>query len=298
VKSVRLPNAVIAGVNKAGTTSLFHALASHPDVAPSKVKETHFFDPIKYGDPPPPLEAYARFFPQSEAAPVVLEATPGYFYGGAPMAGALGKALPQAKIIIILREPGERAFSWWRFCRSGLMLDPELPFGEYLRLCAEMTVSPESSKELVAWRGLSGGMYSRYLPHWQEVFGDRLLVMFHDDLLADPVAAVGRVCGHLDIPALASVARRHDNVTTDVENRALHRAAMKVNRAGERLWRAAPGVKSTLRSAYYRVNAREHQDRLDAVHRAWLTDYFEGDLVALGGMVANREPLPSWLTAP
>ena len=73
---------------------------------------------------------------------------------------------------------------------------------------------------------------------------------------------------------------------------------MKVNRAGERLWRAAPGVKSTLRSAYYRVNARRHQDRLDAVHRAWLTDYFEPDLAALRGMVANREPLPSWLTAP
>jgi Sulfotransferase domain len=295
---VRLPNAVIAGVNKAGTTSLFHALASHPDVAPSKVKETHFFDPIKYGDPPPPLEAYAGFFPRSAAAPVVLEATPGYFYGGAPLARALGKALPQVKIVVILREPGERAFSWWRFCRSGLLLDPDLSFGEYLRLCAEMTVSPESAKELVAWRGLSGGMYSRYLPHWQEVFGDRLLVLFHDELLADPVAAVGRVCGHLDIPAMASVPRRRDNVTTDVDSRALHKAAMQVNRLGERLWRAAPQVKSTLRSAYYRVNARKDQDRLDPVHRAWLTDYFESDLAALRGMFADRESLPAWLTAP
>jgi hypothetical protein len=161
-----------------------------------------------------------------------------------------------------------------------------------------MTVSPESSKELVAWRGLSGGMYSRYLPHWQEIFGERLLVMFHDDLLADPVAAVRRVCRHLDIPLMASVPRRHDNVTTDVENRRLHRAALSVNRVGERLWRAAPGVKSTLRSAYYRVNARKDQDCLDPVYRAWLTDYFQRDLVALRGMVANSEPLPSWLMAP
>jgi hypothetical protein len=288
---------VIAGVNKAGTTSLFHALASHSDVLPSKVKETHFFDPIKYGEPAPSLEEYSRFFPQSGTAPVVLEATPGYFYGGAPIAEALGKALPEARIVVVLREPGARAFSWWRFCRSGLLLDPELPFGQYLRRCAQMGMAPEFSRELVGWRGLSGGTYSRYLPYWQEVFGNRLLVMFHDDLLTDPAAAVNRVCRHLGIPAMASTPRRHDNVTIDVENRSLQRAALKVNRVGERLWRTAPGLKSGLRSLYYVVNAREDQERLEDAHREWLTDYFRPDLVALRSMLADSE-LPAWVGVP
>src|SRR5690348_13644789 len=106
-----LPNAVIAGVNKAGTTSLFHALAAHPDVTASKVKETHFFDPLKYGEPTPPLQEYARFFPREATTPVVLEATPGYFYGGDPLATALREALPDARVVVVLREPGERAFS-------------------------------------------------------------------------------------------------------------------------------------------------------------------------------------------
>jgi hypothetical protein len=286
---------VIAGVNKAGTTSLFHALAGHPEIDPSKVKETHFFDPIKYGERPPPLEAYSRFFAQSGTAPVVLEATPGYFYGGRPLAEALSQALPEVKIVVVLREPGARAFSWWRFCRSGLMLDPDLTFAEYLERCAELTTSPESSRDLVGWRGLSGGLYSRYLPHWQDVFGDRLLVMFHDHLLADPCAAVDRVCTHLGVADMTVAPTRQDNVTTDVENRVVHKVALRVNRAGERLWRAAPGVKSAVRSLYYRVNARQEQERLDPAERKWLTDYFASDLAALRTMMPGGAVLPAWL---
>ena len=45
----RLPNLVIAGVPKAGTTSLFNYLAQHPDICPSDVKETRYFEPLRYG---------------------------------------------------------------------------------------------------------------------------------------------------------------------------------------------------------------------------------------------------------
>jgi hypothetical protein len=297
-RTPRLPNAVIAGVNKAGTTSLFHALAGHPDVQTSKVKETHFFDPIKYGEQPPPLSEYATFFPGRGTAPVVLEATPGYFYGGEPMARALEAALPGARTVIVLREPGARAFSWWRFCRAGLLLDPDLSFDEYLRRCAALGPAPESSRDLVAWRGLSGGMYSRYLPAWQETFGERLLILFHEDLVSDPGATVNRVCRHLGIPEVPTARLRRDNVTVDVSNRALQRVAMRVNAVGERFWRTAPGAKAALRSLYYRVNARGSQDRLEVDQRQWLADHYAEELSVLRGLLAGRGPLPAWLEAP
>ena len=44
-------DAIIAGVNKAGTTSLFVSLSTHPDVAPSAIKETRYFLPARYGQP-------------------------------------------------------------------------------------------------------------------------------------------------------------------------------------------------------------------------------------------------------
>ena len=292
---MQLPNAVIAGVNKAGTTSLFYTLASHPEVASSTVKETHFFDPVRYGEPLPSLQEYARFFPDRGTAPVLLEATPGYVYGGGPMAMALDRTLPGVRIVVVLREPGERAFSWWRFCRAGLMLDPDLSFREYLQRCEQLGTSPESSRALVGWRGLSGGLYSHYLPHWIETFGDRLKVLFHDELRTDPNTAVNRVCRHLGIAAMATASHRQDNVTTDVSNRSLQRVALEVNRAGERMWRTAPRLKTVLRSAYYRLNARRDQDRLEAADRAWLTWYFEEDLTTVRGMLADAQPLPSWL---
>ena len=127
---------MIAGVNKAGTTSLFHALATHPEVDTSKVKETHFFDPIKYGETAPPLEAYARFFPQSGIAPVVLSGHARVLLRRPAPGGRSRPRAARARIVVVLREPGSRAFSWWRFCRSGLLLDPALSFGEYLERCA------------------------------------------------------------------------------------------------------------------------------------------------------------------
>jgi hypothetical protein len=292
---MRLPNAVIAGVNKAGTTSLFHALAAHPDVTSSKVKETHFFDPYKYGEPPLPLREYSKFFPREITTPVLLEATPGYFYGGDPLAKALDNALPDARIIVVLREPGERAFSWWRFCRAALLLDSDISFGEYVRRCEKLGTSPESARDLVAWRGLSGGLYSRYLPLWQDVFGDRLLILFHDDLLADSGATVNRACGHLGIQPMASPPTRRDNVTTDVVHPSLQRVAMTINRIGERAWRELPGLKCGLRALYYRVNARQFQDRLQPADRTWLTDYFRDDVAALPALLPHVRSLPSWL---
>ena len=98
---------------------------------------------------------------------------------------------------------------------------------------------------------------------------------------------------------MATTPARQDNVTTDVENRSLHKVALKVNRAGERLWRAAPGVKSTVRALYYRVNARADQDRLDPAHREWLTDYFAADVAALRALMADdaATAMPPWLEA-
>lgn len=133
-----LPNAVIAGVNKAGTTSLFHTLAQQDGVCPSRVKETHFFDPLKYGEQLPPLEQYAELFPAAPDGATVLEATPGYFYGGATLATAMAAGLPSVRVAVVLREPGERAFSWWRFGRSRLLVDPDQSFAAYLRRCAEL----------------------------------------------------------------------------------------------------------------------------------------------------------------
>ena len=56
------PNLFVAGVPKAGTTSLFHYLALHPDIFPSNRKEPGFFHPFKIKDMAANLEAYKKCF--------------------------------------------------------------------------------------------------------------------------------------------------------------------------------------------------------------------------------------------
>ena len=72
-------DAIIAGVNKAGTTSLFVSLSTHPDVAPSSIKETRYFLPARYGAPLPPAAEWHAYFADAGDRPVHLEATPSYF---------------------------------------------------------------------------------------------------------------------------------------------------------------------------------------------------------------------------
>ena len=81
--SYRLPNLVIAGVSRAGTTSLFRYLAQHPDVGTSDVKELRYFSAVRHGQPLEPLDMYAAHFKACTQA-FAVEATPGYFYGGEP----------------------------------------------------------------------------------------------------------------------------------------------------------------------------------------------------------------------
>jgi hypothetical protein len=289
-----LPDAIIAGVNKAGTTSLFNALSAQPDVHGSHVKETHFFDPVRYGESLPPLARYEEFFPVAVSGGAVLEATPGYFYGGERMATTLDTALPGVRIAVVLREPGGRAFSWWRYCRSRLMVDPDESFASYLARCERLDLEAEASRELVPWRALSGGRYSEFLPWWQKVFGERLLVLYYDDLRTDFGAATRQVAEHFGVPLRTPVESVADNVTTDVRHRGLQRAALGVNRAGERLWSRAPRLKQVGRAAYYRVNARAAQQRLSEADRTWLTDYFTDERSRLRRLV-DPVTAPAWL---
>ena len=110
-------DAIIVGVNKAGTTSLFVSLSAHPDVAPSSVKETRSSSPC-YGGTLPPAAEWDAYFADAGDRPVHLEATPSYFYGGAAVAQAMRTRLVDPHALVVLREPVERAISFFTYRRQ------------------------------------------------------------------------------------------------------------------------------------------------------------------------------------
>ena len=89
----KLPNLIIAGVNKAGSTSLFHYLSQHPEVCGSKDKETCYFLPLLYNESISPITNYEAQFSHCGKSAYRLEATPAYIYGGEKIAAEIKKRL-------------------------------------------------------------------------------------------------------------------------------------------------------------------------------------------------------------
>ncbi len=113
-----LPNFFIVGAPKAGTTSLYHYLESHPDIYMSPIKEPNYFSyeeiirqnlfykETKVGN----TEDYESLFNNVTTEKAVGEASVSYlFYESVP--AKIKKLVPKARIIIMLRNPVERAFS-------------------------------------------------------------------------------------------------------------------------------------------------------------------------------------------
>ena len=81
----RLPNLIIVGLGKAGTTSLFWYLSQHSDVCASTVKEPGYFLPAAEGLELPPIGQYASYFKECGRERYRMEASPQYFHGARPV---------------------------------------------------------------------------------------------------------------------------------------------------------------------------------------------------------------------
>lgn len=107
------PNFFIAGAAKSGTSTLAYNLSQHPDIYISPVKEPFYFVcDAGLTD----FDEYMSLFQDAGNAKAIGEASTGYlFEETAPL--AIHKLFPEAKIIIILRNPVDMAFSYWRFAQ-------------------------------------------------------------------------------------------------------------------------------------------------------------------------------------
>lgn len=299
-----LPNLVIAGVGKAGTTSLFRWLGRHPDVCPSSVKETDHFAPLRYeGGRVGPLADYAATVAHCGAQPWRLEASPAYCYGGEPVIRALRTVLRAPRVVLCLRDPVDRLWSNHRDLHSRGMLPPGIDMAAFVGDCARLRATGEDRlPERRAYRGLSIGHYEEYVPAWLAAFGPDLRVVFFDDLVTDPAGEVAGLCRWLGIDgtrAGALVDGAH-NRTVRHRSEGLRRLAYGLNTVGRPVLRHRSGVVRALRGAYERVNATPEEPILDpAIRRALEASYAPGLVtVAAALRAAGHTDLPPWLATP
>lgn len=106
----------IAGAQKGGTTSLFTRLAQHPGLASPRVKEPHFFDQESRDWARPDYAPLHAHYPAPDDR-LRFDATPVYSFWEPAMA-RIHRYNPEARIILLLRDPAERALSQWRMARE------------------------------------------------------------------------------------------------------------------------------------------------------------------------------------
>jgi hypothetical protein len=292
-------NAIIAGVNKAGTTSLFVTLAEHPDIAPASVKETKYFLPARWGEPLDPRAVYETYWDHAGAAPVRLEATPAYFSGGRALVAKVREVCGAPKIVVVLREPVGRLLSYFAFQQARLRIPDTMTLDEYLAEADARSADDFHDPSNEVYFGVRGGMYADYLPDWTTEFGDDVLVLFFDDLIASPAPTVARTAAFLGVDPvrLADAGLSSENRTTGFRSSAFQRMALDVNDRFEPFLRRHHGLKRRLRGAYFRLNGRPLPVAVTAGERTALASRYAESNARLAEQLTSLgiTDLPSWL---
>ena len=178
-----LPDFVIIGAQKGGTSFLYHLLTQHPLVEPAARKEVHYFEGLfDLG-----IEWYRWCFPQPKwkdgRTTITGEATPYYlFHPQVPK--RMAETVPQARLIALLRNPIDRAYS-------------------HYQMQVKRGTEPKVFEEAIEQQGssyLSRGVYVDQLPRWFEFFSkEQMLVLKSEDFFEGPVDTLKTVLDFLDL---------------------------------------------------------------------------------------------------
>jgi hypothetical protein len=193
---------MIVGAQKAGTTALSQFLAQHPAVAIAQGKEVHLFadqEVVESWGSEKINHFYCSFFPGVDANLVWGEATPIYLYWP-PIIPALKKYNPALKVIVLLRDPIERAISHYQM--------EKVRKKEWLPLWAALLLEPMrlalAGQKLThahkCYSYIARGLYVQQLERLREHFvDDQILIIENTELRQYHAQTLQRVCEFLSL---------------------------------------------------------------------------------------------------
>ena len=302
-----LPDFLIAGVPKAGTTALHAALVPHPDLYLSKVKEPKFFlsdgRPTAEGGPGDVQTYQEHIWRQADyealfddAPPGTLrgEATPFYLYDLAAH-DRIRDLIPGAKLILLLRDPVDRAHSnWTHLWNAGL--EPE---ADFLTAC-HAEEERKAAGWAPFWHYVGLGRYGRQVQHLYRAFPrEQVLLLRYRDLKDAPWATLDRVCDFLGVRTGLLQAIPRENVNRHVvEDNAVNGMLRGLLRAGGRFGHRFPApVRLAARGPLLTLlhRKRGHRPVTTPPERAALLPLFADDIALLQDVTGQR--YDDWLSA-
>ncbi len=302
---MQLPNFFIIGAPKCGTTALYHHLKQHPEIYMSPVKEPHFFTfegeaPVFAG----PGGGYFRrvavskprnyllLFANATDQRAIGEASPSYLRS--PIAAVrIKRNTPDAKIIAILRQPANRAYSQHQYMLFH-GVEPAHDFSEALTL--------ENSRKCSNWSSThyyrEGGFYYSHLRRYFDLFPrEHIRIYLYEDWNASPHAVLQDLFRFLDVDENFAPELLRSNVTLTPQNHRLHQLANHPERIERLLATVLPmSARSKIISGLQRLNRAYNlmpPPPIDPEVRRQLTDGYREDILKTQDLIGRD--LSHWL---
>uniref|UniRef100_F7AV98 [heparan sulfate]-glucosamine N-sulfotransferase n=1 Tax=Equus caballus TaxID=9796 RepID=F7AV98_HORSE len=272
----RLPKFLIVGPQKTGTTAIHFFLSLHPAVtssfpSPSTFEEIQFFNGPNYHKG---IDWYMDFFPvpSNASTDFLFEKSATYFDSEVvPRRGAA--LLPRAKIITVLTNPADRAYSWYQHQRAHG--DPVALNYTFYQVISASSQAPLALRSLQN-RCLVPGYYSTHLQRWLTYYpSGQLLIVDGQELRTNPAASMENIQKFLGITPFLNYTRtlRFDE--------------------DKGFW--CQGLEGGKTRCLGKSKGRRYPD-MDTESRLFLVDFFRNHNLELSKLLSRLgQPMPSWL---
>jgi hypothetical protein len=296
---MNMPNFLILGAAKAGTSSLSYYLQQHPQIYMSQLKEPKFFalenEMLDYQGPDQginhnsvtSIEEYRKLFEAVSTEIAIGEISPIYLYSS-KAASRIKHYLPDVKLIAILRNPVERAFS--SFLHLVLAGYEDLSFSEALQ-AEEMRIA---MKWAPLWHYKAKGFYYQQLKKYFDTFNsNQIKVYLYEDLYANSLSLIKDIYQYLGVDHGFTPNLRKLNASSIPKSKLLHQLLTKDNflKSALKLCLAKP-FRTTISHKVKQLNLQPKPE-LSSEVRQELVALFRNDIMQLQKLI-NKD-LSQWL---
>ena len=216
---MKLPNLIVGGAPKSGTSSLYFWLSEHPDIFASKVKETFFFNDkinkfnINCNCIQHNIHEYSKFFAGSKNQKIIFEATAAYIYSNNALKN-LSEFCDPPKIIFLLREPSQQIYSHYKM-------------ENFRTKRVNESFSIYSKRDVI----INRANYYHYLKNWYNLYPkEKIKLILYEDLIKNKKEVVFNICDFLEIDKkyFENFDFQHRNKSIKIKSKKLHNLSQKI----------------------------------------------------------------------
>src|SRR5436189_2276546 len=200
---------ILAGAQKSGTTALHYFLSKHPDITMGDQQEIHFFDNDALFASEPDYEQLHKHHLLLPVSTIAGDCTPSYIYYE-PAAERIWKYNPQIKLLMILRNPVERAFAHWNMQR----FKGREPLDFFDAVREEQTrISGAPPAEARRFAYVDRWFYGRQLARFLKLFPrEQVKVVKFEEFKKDQLKTLASIFSFLERKPLRSVRSKDRNI--------------------------------------------------------------------------------------